>query len=172
MKINFTGRNFEIPPALKDFAEQRLEKLKKIAVEPIEVSVIMTVERYNHIVELGLKDKNSSFIVSEKSNSMLTSLRRAFDTIEKKIKKGKEKYIKNKRRVETPAPLESVPFEGETLLTRSNDYFPKPITLEEAIKFFNLNKKEVLVFRNLDSNKIAVLYKRKDGTLSLIEPDL
>ncbi len=171
MKVNFTGRNFEIPQTLKDIAGKRLEKLKKLGVEIIEATAIMTVERHNQIVELNIKSKNSSFIASEKSNSMLVSLRKAFDTIEKQIKKGKEKYIKKKRRAEIPPTIETVPLEAEALLTRSNDYFPKPISLEEAVKFFNANKKEILVFRNLDSKKIAVIYKRRDGTLSLIEPD-
>lgn len=171
MKINFTGRNFEIPQTLKDLALKRLEKLKKIEGEIIEATIIMAVERHNHIVELNIKDRNSSFIASEKSNSMPVSLRRAFDIIEKQIKKGKEKIIKKKRKAEAPLPAEIVPPESETRLTRSNDYFPKPISLEEAVKYFNSNKKEILVFRNLDSKKVAVLFKRKDGTISLIEPE-
>ncbi len=172
MKINFTGRNFEIPQNLKDFALKRLEKLKKIEGEIIEATIIMTVERHNNIVELNIKDRNSSFLASEKSNSMLLSLRRAFDTIEKQIKKGKEKIIKKKRKVELPPIVEEVaPVEFENMLTRSDDYFPKPISLEEAVKFFNAHRKEILVFKNLDSKRVAVLFKRKDGTISLIEPE-
>lgn len=171
MKINFTGRNFEIPQNLKDFAVKKLEKLKKIEGDIIEAIIIMTVERHNHIVELNIKDRNFSFVASEKSNSMPVSLRRAFDSIEKQIKKEKEKVIKKKRRAETTLPTEVVPFEVESMITRSNDYFPKPISLEEAVKFFNSSRKEVLVFKNLDSKKVAVLFKRKDGTISLVEPD-
>jgi len=171
MKINFTGRNFEIPQNLKDYATKRLEKLKKIEGEIIEALVTMAVERHNHIVELNLKGRNSSFIAEEKSNAMLVSLRRAFDTIEKQIKKGKEKVIKKKRKAELPPPVETIPYESELRLTRSNDFFPKPISLEDAVKYFNSNKKEVLVFKNLDSKKVCVLYKRKDGTISLVEPD-
>ncbi len=169
MKINFTGRNFEIPQSLKDFAVKRLEKLRKIEGDIIEATVTMTMERHNHIVELNIKDRKSSFIASEKSNSMPVSLRRAFDIVEKQIKKGKEKVIKKKRRAELPSPVEFVPVEVEAMLTRSNDYFPKPISLEEAVKLFNSSKKEILVFRNIDSKKVAVLFKRNDGTISLIE---
>lgn len=171
MKINFTGRNFEIPQALKDMAMKKLEKLKKIEGEIIEATIIMTVERHNHIVELNIKGKNSSFIASENSNSMPLSLRRAFATIEKQIKKGKEKIIKRKRKSEQTLPSEVTTLEAETMLTRSNDFFPKPISLEEAVKYFNSSKKEILVFKNLDSKKVAVLFKRKDGTISLIEPE-
>ncbi len=171
MKINFTGRNFEIPESLKDLAMKRLEKLKRIEGEIIEATVTMIVERHNHIVEINVKDKNSSFIASEKSNSMTVSLRRAFDTIEKQIKKGKEKVIKKKRRAEAILPSEVELVETESMITRSNDYFPKPISLEEAVKFFNSNRKEILVFKNLDSKRVAVLFKRKDGRISLIEPD-
>ncbi len=171
MKINFTGRNFEIPQSLKDLAMKRLEKLKRIEGEIIEATVTMIVERHNHIVEINVKDKNSSFIASEKSNSMTVSLRRAFDTIEKQIKKGKEKVIKKKRRAEAILPSEVELVETESMIIKSNDYFPKPISLEEAVKFFNSNRKEILVFKNLDSKKVAVLFKRKDGRLSLIEPD-
>ena len=54
---------------------------------------------------------------------------------------------------------------------RSEDYSPKPMSLEEAMIQLDLNKKEVFVFRRMDSEKWAVLYRRKDGHYGLVEPE-
>ena len=54
---------------------------------------------------------------------------------------------------------------------RSADYSLKPMLLEEALLQFDLEKRDVFLFRKSGSEKWAVIYRRKDGNLGLIEPD-
>jgi putative sigma-54 modulation protein len=105
---------------------------------------------------------------------MLNSLTLAFDSLEKKVKKEREKYREKKRRGgrERKAfalPAETVERGGR--IVRANYYTPKPLTLEEALIQFDLNKKEVFVFRRAGEEKWAVLFRRKDGNYGLVEPE-
>jgi putative sigma-54 modulation protein len=58
----------------------------------------------------------------------------------------------------------------EKKVIRSENYSLKPMSIEEALMLFESGKKEVFVFRNVDSEKWAVLYRRKDGHYGLVEP--
>jgi putative sigma-54 modulation protein len=56
-------------------------------------------------------------------------------------------------------------------VVRSNDYSLKPMLLEEALLQFDVEKKEVFLFRKSGSEKWAVIFRRKDGHYGLIDPD-
>ncbi|MFQ6109697.1 MAG: sigma 54 modulation/S30EA ribosomal C-terminal domain-containing protein, partial [Candidatus Aminicenantales bacterium] len=98
----------------------------------------------------------------------------AFDHLERRIKKEREKLRERKRRRVREKEIfpSSEASEARKRIVRSEDYSPKPLSLEEALLQFDLDKKkEVFVFRKLDSEKWAVLYRRKDGHYGLIEPE-
>jgi len=52
-----------------------------------------------------------------------------------------------------------------------NDYSLKPMSLEEALMQLDLKRKEVFVFRRQESEKLAVVFRRRDGHYGLIEPE-
>ncbi|MCK4263410.1 MAG: sigma 54 modulation/S30EA ribosomal C-terminal domain-containing protein, partial [Candidatus Aminicenantes bacterium] len=54
---------------------------------------------------------------------------------------------------------------------RSQDYSLKPMSIKEAIIQLETSKRQVFVFRKFDSEKWAVLYRRKDGNYGLVEPE-
>ena len=50
--------------------------------------------------------------------------------------------------------------------------FPiKPMTVEEAIDTLDTVRVGLLVFRNTETERVNVLYRRDDGHLALIEPE-
>ena len=76
---------------------------------------------------------------------------------------------------ETPklaSPVEpGAPAEPERRFVRAALYSAKPMTVEEALTQFELKKKEVLMFRLEETEDWAVLYRRKDGRIGLVEPE-
>jgi putative sigma-54 modulation protein len=98
----------------------------------------------------------------------------AFDHIEKRVKKEREKLQGRKRRRTRKAGPLPIPLETEEQPVRvilSRDFSLKPMSLEEALLHLESRKKEVFVFRKFDSEKWAVLYRRKDGNYGLVEPE-
>lgn len=174
MKINFTARHANITPQIKKYCEKRAKNLEKIVRYPIEADVILSVEKYRKKVEIYIKSKRVVLNAAEESHDLLNSLDVAFDNIEKRVKKGREKLRERKRRKNRekevlPPSLEME--EQRRRIIRSDDYSLKPMSLEEALFQFDLNKKEVFVFRKLGSEKWNIIYRRKDGNYGLVEPE-
>jgi putative sigma-54 modulation protein len=174
MNLNFTARHTNITPEIKTYCEKRVKNLEKRLGHPVEVDLILSVEKYRKKVEINLKSRRMVLNVTEETHDMLNSLGIAFDNIEKRLKKERQKLRERKRRKnrekETFSSL-SIPEEQRRRIIRSDYYSLKPMSLEEALLQFDLDKKEVFVFRKFGSEKWAVIYRRKDGDYGLIEPE-
>ncbi|MBC8357422.1 MAG: ribosome-associated translation inhibitor RaiA [Candidatus Aminicenantes bacterium] len=174
MNINFTARHANITPEIKQYCEKRLKSLEKVLGHKISADIILSVEKYRNKAEINIKIKRSVLNVVEETHDMFNSLGLAFDNVEKRAKKEREKLRERKRRKTRDKDVFSFPVEKEERekrVIRSQYYSPKPMTLEEAFLQFDLNRKEVFVFRKLGSEKWAVIYRRKDGNYGLVEPE-
>lgn len=174
MNINFTARQTQITPDLREYCQRRLESLEKFIGPLREVDIILAVEKYRNRAEINIKARRSSLNVVEETYDMYNSLNLAFDNLEKRLKKEKERARETKRRKgnkekEILAPPRLIQEEGRII--RSQNYSLKPMTIEEAILQLELSKKEVFIFRKSDSEKWAVIYRRKDGNIGLVEPE-
>jgi len=175
MNIHYTARQNRLTPDITDYCERRLKALEKILGAVIELDIIISSERYRHKAEIHVLAKGAGMVVVEESHSMLNSLNLAFDSLEKKIKKEREKFRARKRRggrdrkaFALPAP-EAV--EAERKIVRADLFSAKPMTLEEALVQFEAKKKEVFVFRTAGEEKWAVLFRRKDGNYGIVQPE-
>ncbi len=178
MNLRFTAKQIEITPDIRAYGEKRLKTISKLLRPPVEVDIILTTEKYRHKVEINAKTKGNVLVVSEESPDLMTALGLAFDSLEKRAKREKEKLREKKRRItrERRAELlaaaeKSSELAEEKRAIRMNDYSLKPMTLEEAILQLELNRKEVFVFRREDNERLAVVFRRRDGNYGLIEPE-
>lgn len=175
MRINYTARHVNITPDIKKHCERRIKNLEKLLGNPVIADIILSVEKFRKRVEINVKSKRVTLNVDEESHDMLNSLGVAFDHIERRIKKEREKLKKLKRRKSREKEIFSPAMETaeeRKRVIRSDDYTLKPLSIEEALVQFDLDeKKEIFVFRKIGSGKWAVLYRRKDGHYGLIEPE-
>ncbi|MEA2005784.1 MAG: ribosome-associated translation inhibitor RaiA [Acidobacteriota bacterium] len=174
MNINLTARNTQITPEIEMYCARRLQSLEKILMYPVEAKIVLSVEKYRHKVEIRIKTKEATLTGVEETQDMLSSLCAAFDLIEKRIKKEKEKRRERKKRKRKEKGI-LVPVSGEIeqqkRIIHSDDYSVRPMSVEDAIIQFEASKKEVFVFRKIDSQVWAVLYRRKDGHYGLVVPE-
>ncbi len=174
MNVHFTARQTKLTPDLRQYCEKRLDSLEKLLGSVIEVDVICSVERNRSKAEIHVKAKGANLVVVEETLEMSNSLNRAFDHLEKKIKKEREKFRERKRRSsreKREISFVAEPGEGEKRIIRSQDYSLKPMPLDEALIQFDLKKRDIFVFRKSGSEKWAVLFRRKDGNYGLVEPE-
>lgn len=174
MSINFTARNTNITPEIKEYCARRLKSLERVVGQKMTADIILSVEKYRHKAEINVKIKRAHLNAMEETSEMTSSLGLAFDNIEKRVKKEREKFRERKRRkireVEVPLlPVEEE--EQQRRVIKSQDYSLKPMSLDEAFLQFELSNKEVFVFRKLGSEKWAVIFRRKDGNYGLVEPE-
>jgi putative sigma-54 modulation protein len=112
--------------------------------------------------------------VAEESSDILVSLGLAFDALERKIKKDKEKFREKKRRIGREAREEGEPSEPAATapkIVRFPYFASKPMSIGEALIQLDAKKKEVFVFRPGDGDQWAVLFRRKNGTYGLVRPE-
>ncbi len=174
MNINFTARHTTITPEVEEYCKKRIETIEKLLGYPIEVNIVLSLEKYRNKVEVKIKIKGATINAEEETQDMLSSLSVVFDNLERRIKKGKEKLRKRKRRKDNEITgLSSTPEsqELEKRVIRSGNFSLKPILVDEALMLFESSKEDAFVFRKFSSEKWAVLYRRKDGNIGLIEPE-
>jgi putative sigma-54 modulation protein len=174
MMVHYTARQTPLTPEVKQLCEKRLKSLEKLMRGVIEVDLIFSAPRNRQIVEINVKAKGAGMVVREEGLELVRVLARAFDNLEKKLKKDKEKFREKKRRKgreimpEMTAPLAP---EASRRIIRSQEVSPKPMTADEAALQLDQTKKDILVFRTFGSERWAVLYRRKDGHYGLVEPE-
>ena len=174
MSVNFTARHTHITPGIEEYCEKRVHSLEKVLGQKISANLILSVEKYRHKVEINVKIKRALLNAVEETNDMMSSLGLAFDNIEKRIKKEREKFRGRKRRKIREMEVLSPPVETEESrrrVIRSRDYSLKPMSIEEAFLQFDLENKEFFLFRKLGTEKWAAIYRRKDGNYVLVEPE-
>ncbi len=174
MNVHFTARQAVLTPEIRDYCEKRLSRLKDLSGDILDVNIILGVQKIRSRAEIHVKAKGASLVVTEESRDMMSSLNQALDSLEKKIKKEREKWRERKRRGGRERK-ELVPLpeaaEAEKRVIRSPNFSVKPLSLEEALAQFEFKNREVLVFRREGSERWAVLYRRKDGNYGLVEPE-
>jgi putative sigma-54 modulation protein len=158
---------------MKKYCEKRIQSLEKLLGYPIDADVLLSVEKYRQKVEINLKTKMATLNTVEETHDMSSSLVGAFDHLEKRVKKEREKLRERKRRrireVETYSPqMEKGERPKRVILSQS--YTMKPMSTEEALVQLEASKEEVFLFRKVKTENWAVLYRRKDGNYGLIEP--
>jgi putative sigma-54 modulation protein len=175
MQTSVTFKNLEPSDPLKSYVKNKLEKLDKLLDNPAEANVVLSVEKIHHITEIKLTGDRLNVNCREKTGDMYSSIDKALDKLEKQIKKNKEK-IRNHRqgsRAEAREMKETYDVfsdDGVISRIRIENIEYKPMDVEEASMQIELIPDNFLVFTNARTNQVNVLYKRKDGSLGLIQP--
>src|SRR5512137_594315 len=96
MQISTIFRHMEPSDALKSYAEEKLERIKKYIDEPVVAQVYLTVEKIRHIVEITINAKGVSTKASEATNDMYAAIDAVIDKIERQLRRYKEKIKAHK----------------------------------------------------------------------------
>ncbi len=172
MQMTITGRNIEVTPALREYAGEKMTKIEKYLHKITGVHVILSVEKYRHIAEVTIQAYGLTLRGMEETGDMYSSIDKVMDKIGKQAKKLKDRLTdKNKGIVdeeEVSPPGEAASGHAPKII-HSVPFDPKPMTVDEAAMQFQLKEDLFMVFLNAATDKINVLYRRKDGDLGLIE---
>jgi putative sigma-54 modulation protein len=177
MRFEYTGRHVEVSPGIRKHVEDHFKKLEHIFNGTTAwTHVIIDVEKNRHIAELIVHWRDHTLTAKDINGDMYLALTRAIAKIEKQALKLKKKIIDRKqgaKRTSAVAPtpdgqLEASPRPPRIINARR--YSIKPMTAEEAALQLSTDPDHFLVFRDADTDRVGVLYKRADGNFGLIEP--
>lgn len=174
MQTSVTFKNLDPSDPIRSYATDKLNRLDKYFHNPCEASVVLSVEKFRHIAEVNIKGDRLTIIGKEETEDMYSAIDMVLDKLEKQIKKNKQKIRerrpgkgKGKAGMGEPLPGEE---EGEARVVVQNIEF-KPMDVDEAVMQMDLMEDNFLVFTNARSDRVNVLYRRKDGNYGLIQPN-
>src|ERR1700687_1516182 len=196
MNVEFTGRQYEVTPAIRKSVETGLTKIRKILGDKFDTKVILAIEKRRHKAEITMRPRNRLLGVEAQAGDMKTAVNEALDHLEKQAVKYKTRWRSKKRHElkkwngkaaqqdSLPAAIglaetaeislvvhkfPAIAKSTEVHLVRSEDAVAmRPMTLEEAIKEVHFRDRDVFVFRDPEG-KVMILHRTRDGKMELIE---
>lgn len=175
MHTSVTFKNIESSEHLSAYAANKLNRFDKYLDNPAEANVVLSVEKFRHIAEISIVGDRLNIYGKEETSDMYSAIDMVLDKIEKQIKKNKEK-VKDRR---TGAKGRSRVEATDTFVTTENQdsvqVIPepieyKPMDVDEALMQMDLDNETFFVFTNARTDRVNVLYRRKDGNFGLIQP--
>lgn len=175
MNIIFSTKKAELSDAFKNRVEKKLKKLTRFFGDNITVNVMVSVEKSRENVEITVRHAGFVFRAEETTNSMYESLDRVVEALVRQIKKNKTRLHKKINAPDFDITADSEPDEEqqqeEYRVVKSKKFLLKPISVEDAILQMNMVGHQFYMFKNEETEKINVVYRRNDGNYGLLQPD-
>ena len=162
MRYTITGRNIEVTPGLKAAVEKKIGKLEHFFTPDTEVIVTIPV-------------KGNTIRAEESSTDMYVSIDLVEEIIERQIRRYRKKLIDKKQAAISFSQAfieeEDEVQDDEIQIVKTKKFAIKPTIPEEACLQMEMLGHNFYVFLNADTDQVNVVYKRKNGTYGLIEPE-
>jgi putative sigma-54 modulation protein len=192
MQTQFVFRHMDSSDAVRNYAEERLTKIKRYFSDPLKVSCVFSVEKINHIAQFDVTLRNGLTLhSSEQTESMYSSIDLALAKMERQVRRYKDRITNHKPAkgraarvrqsvlsgesfgdVESslseadPRPTQATtieqPREPAPRLVREQEFRADRLAVQDAIMQLNLAHRQFLVFTNTETGDINVIYRLGD----------
>lgn len=176
MTFIIIGKNIDVTPGLKKAVESKLGKLERYFTPDTEIHVTLSVQKERQKIEVTIPVKGDIIRSEQVSSDMYVSIDLVEEVIERQLRKYKNKLI---ARHQEGGNFKQEFFENEdnTLdddeiqIVRTKRFGIKPMYPEDACVQMELLGHDFFVFCNAETDEVNVVYRRKNGTYGLIEPE-
>jgi putative sigma-54 modulation protein len=190
MRLELTGRHVDITPTLRRLVDTKLAKLERMLNNSVvSAQAVLTREKHRHRTDITLHARGEKFLhgVGD-SGTWEASVSAAIEKLTQQAHKVKGKWQERKRRGsgkggptgEQPAELPmatSVRARARSRvqmphILRASRQAIKPMSVADAARQVQAAGDGVVVFRDLETASISVLYRRVNGELTLVETEV
>ena len=174
MKIKITGKELKITEAINDYVEKKLDRIDKY-FENAEADVTLRTEKNEQIAEIYVTANGEKYRAVTEDKDLYASIDKDIDILEgqiRKVKTKKEKMMKDAS-LKTMELSNTQEIELKDEIIKTSYYEIKPISPEDAVlKLQEKPTHNFLVFINVETGKVNVIHKLKDGkNYGIIEPE-
>ena len=171
MRTRVTARHFDMEASLRDYIEDKLGKLEHYFDRVDEAHVALSREGHSCVADLTVHASRLVVSSEQTSEDARTAFDRAFDKVERQIRKHKGR-IRDRKHGEPMSEVaevvngvapEQIGIVPETLATAT-------MSPEEALEELDEQNARFIVFTNTETGKVNVIYRRDDGNYGLVEP--
>jgi len=184
MRLELTGRHVDITHALRRLLDTKLSKLERVLNHrALSAQVVLTREKHRHRADITLHARGEKFLhgVGDATN-WETSITQAIGKLTQQAQRVKGKWERRKRDgdIKGMPPAEAAAT-AKTPRRRERARMPrivrasrqplKPMSVADAAREIDAGGDGVVVFRDLQTSAVNVLYRRVDGELTLVETE-
>ena len=176
MRYIISGKNLDITEGLRSAVTDKLGKLERYFTPDTEVHVTLSVEKERQKIEVTIPVKGNIIRSEQSSTDMYVSIDLVVDVIERQIRRYKKKLIDKKQAAIAFSQAfiedeEDTAYEDDIQIVKTKKFAMKPVNPEEACLQMEMLGHNFFVFLNSETEQVNVVYKRKNGTYGLIEPE-
>ena len=173
MKYKIRGEKVEITDSIRNYIEEKIDKLNKYFSQDddLNVSVVIKVRGKEQKIEITIPTAHFTLRSEETHSDLYAAIDLTVDKLERQIRKNKTKInskIKKNLIQNFELDLEDKFEEDEEIIKRKKVEM-KPMDEEEAMLQMDMLGHEFFVFKNTDTDTVCVMYKRKDGNYGILE---
>lgn len=173
MHVAVTFRHMDSSEPLKKYAEEKSERLGKYLFEPIEIHWVLSIEKIRHIADATVTANGVTIKAQGDTQDMYAAIDIVLDKLLGQAMKHKDKVKEHKQNGEPVsiryAASEGAPAAGRPRITKKENQFVKPMSVEEASMQMDVTAGDFLVFTDSSTGNTSVIYRLKDGGYGLIE---
>jgi putative sigma-54 modulation protein len=178
MQIAVTFRHLEADEGVKDYVKDKVQRLQKYFVDPSEVHVVLSAEKFRHIAEVTVIGNGVTLNSEGRNSDLYAAIDQMVEKVERQIRERRGRARRKRSNLSlSKAPLqrvESTIESGEGIgipsITQRRHILAKPMSLEEAVAQLDLSKEDLSFFINSDSGQMNVLRRNNDGGYEWLEP--
>ncbi len=177
MEIIIHGDKIKITKAMKDYVEEKLERLNKYLENSNEIraSVIVKVKGHLQTMEITIPLKTIILRSEETQEDFYAAVDKTIDKLERQIRKNKTRLMSRNTKPSYDFNFDMIEIEKgekeENKIVKRKKIEVKPMDEEEAILQMELLGHQFYMYKDADTNKPAVVYKRNDGNYGVIESE-
>ena len=178
MEIIIRGDKLKITDSMHNYIEEKLRKLEKYLKnsDEIRANVIVKVKNHEQRVEITIPLKTYIVRAEETKDDFYAAVDKALDTLERQIRKNKTRMMSKQVKTNFDFDISKIEQEiekeqEEKKILKRKTVEVKPMNEEEAILQMELLGHEFYMYKDSESGKSAVVYKRKDGNYGVIESE-
>ena len=181
MAIDITGRHIEIPARDKTWIQERATRLERHTGKIVEGRLIITGEKHRVTAEVIITARRRNWQAHAESTDLPGALAAVFEKLEAQATKERARQKDHKGKPSARTVTSELSVDGgaadalttpaERRIVKTTRIPIRPMSAEEAALELEDSLHEFIVFHDASSERVSVLYKRKDGNFGLIAPE-
>ena len=178
MEIIIHGDKIKVTKAMRDYIEEKLDKLNKYLEnsDTVRANVIVKVKGHEQTVEITIPLKSFILRSEETQDDFYAAVDKTIDKLERQIRKNKTRLMTKHEKASYDFNFDSIVVDkkekkDDRKVVKRKRIEIKPMSEEEAILQMDLLGHEFFMYKDSETMEVAVVYKRKDGNYGVLESE-
>ena len=177
MIYNIRGDKILVTDAIKEYITEKLDRLNKYFDKPEEITanILVKVKGFEQTIEVTIPTPNFTIRNEESAEDLYAAIDLVSDKIERQIRKNKTRINKIEKDAAKKLNLSFIENveedEEDKIIVRRKTLSTKPMDEEEAMLQMEMLGHDFFVYKDRDTKRICIIYKRKDNNYGIIETE-